>query len=280
MGIALLLLIASLLIAGLAHGIAINRQFFQIKQQPGLHFFDIKTILIIVISFLALSKLIPIWTFDLFTEKFNILNKFFSEPTLKMMSFTLSSLINIYLIYLIAFTQNPNALIETIGLKKEKFFKDVKNGLFGFILAISTVTSIGILLQLITFWLFGESGNEQSIITYLKSHQDSIGVKLLGFVNIVFLAPALEEIIFRGFIQRSLKKHLSPWRSIIFTSISFALVHFSAEQGLGNIALLGCIFFLSCYLGFIYEKTSSLVSPIVLHMLFNLDGIARIFLTS
>ncbi len=88
-------------------------------------------------------------------------------------------------------------------------------------------------------------------------------------ITIVILAPILEEFFFRGILQNFFKKFLNRWTSIIFTSSIFAIIHFSYTQKLGNITIVGSIFIFSLFLGFIYEKQKSLISPIFLHATFN-----------
>ena len=200
------------------------------------------------------------------------------ESTLLIASYTISSCVNLATLLFIAKIQDSEGLKAVIGFHKKTTLTDIKQGIFTFFLAIFVVTAAGILVQLLTYFIFNESGNEQQIITYLRENQQFLSIKILGLINIVLIAPALEELVFRGGIQKTLRRTFSPRISILIASTIFALVHFSYEQGLGNIALLISIFILSCYLGFIYEKRQTLVAPFIVHMLFNLDGVIRIFL--
>jgi membrane protease YdiL (CAAX protease family) len=279
LGSAIILFILFMLVSGLFHGIALHHQFFTIPKDENERAFSGRAIAYVLIAFILLSKLLPVLIFQLFSNHHRIVGFLFSEPIAKMLSYSISSLLTIYLVYLIGYSQDRQTLIQMIGFKKETALSSIRSGFLTFLLAITAVTAFGILLQLLTFWVFGKSGNEQSIITFLKQHTDSTGVKILGFFNIVIFAPTLEELIFRGFIQRYFRSFLDLKKTIIATSVLFALVHFSLDQGLGNIALLGCIFVLSLYLGFAYEKTKSILAPITLHMLFNFDGIIQIFFT-
>jgi len=277
MSLAITMMIAFLLAAGIFHGIALQHHFFEIEKRKKVACFDSKTLLVILISFIILSRLLPHFSYGIFLKFSRFLNPIVSDPTLKMLSFSISSLVTIFTILLIGYSQNPTGLKETIGFEKPQFFYFLKMGFYTFLLAITTLTFLGILLQIILYGIFSRNGSEQMIITYLRSHPDLLGVKILGFMNIVLFAPALEEIVFRGCIQRYLSFRIQRKYAIIIGSILFSIAHFHLDQGIGNIPLLPCIFVLSCYLGFIYEKTRSLISPIVLHMLFNLDGMIHIF---
>lgn len=274
---AIIIFIGFTLLAGIVHGIALHLDFFKItpknpSPQSG------KLLIFVIICFFLLSKLLPYLILQLFSKNLTIFDLFMSEPTMKMMSYSISSLLTIYLILLMAKSQKKEQLLALIGFQKTTIIPQLKQGAYTFILAMSSVTALGVLLQLLTFFFFKESGNEQSIITYLRDHQQTLGVKILGFMNIVIFAPALEELVFRGFIQNYFRSFTHAKKAILLTSAIFAFVHFSLDQGVANLALISCIFVLSCYLGFIYEKTHGILSPIVVHMLFNLDGISRIFI--
>ena len=88
-------------------------------------------------------------------------------------------------------------------------------------------------------------------------------------VIVTFLAPCIEETLFRGFLQSYIRQYLGPKLSIVISSFCFALFHYSSEQGLANISIIGSLFSLAFFLGFIYEKRGSLLAPIILHSAFN-----------
>lgn len=80
----------------------------------------------------------------------------------------------------------------------------------------------------------------------------------------VIFASILEEILFRGILQRSLvKKGIKPSYAILIASAVFGAVHGYPWQFLGA-------FLLGTVLGLVYEKTKSLLMPILLHAFNNL----------
>lgn len=92
-------------------------------------------------------------------------------------------------------------------------------------------------------------------------------------ITAVIMAPIFEEIIFRGIIQKGLiNKGVKPWKAILFAAIVFGLVHGNPWQFVGAI-LLGSV------LGIVYEKTKSLLLPILLHGFNNLCSSILIFYT-
>ncbi|WP_345989711.1 type II CAAX endopeptidase family protein [Chryseobacterium sp. Chry.R1] len=83
-------------------------------------------------------------------------------------------------------------------------------------------------------------------------------------ITAVIMAPIFEEIIFRGIIQKGLiNKGVKPWKAILYASIIFGLVHGNPWQFVGAV-LLGCV------LGIVYERTKSLLLPMLLHGFNNL----------
>lgn len=83
-------------------------------------------------------------------------------------------------------------------------------------------------------------------------------------ISTCFFAPILEEILFRGIIQKGLiNKGISPAKAIIISAIVFGVVHGNPWQFMGA-AILGSI------LGLVYYKTKTLLLPIMLHAFNNL----------
>lgn len=80
----------------------------------------------------------------------------------------------------------------------------------------------------------------------------------------VILAPLLEEFLFRGLIQKSIvKTGLNPKVAILISAFIFGAFHVYPWQFVGA-------FLLGLVLGLVYEKTQSLVLPILLHAFNNL----------
>ena len=80
----------------------------------------------------------------------------------------------------------------------------------------------------------------------------------------VIMAPLLEEVIFRGIIQRGLiKGGMKPGYAILIASVAFGLVHGNPWQFVGA-TLLGIV------MGVVYHKTKTLLLPILLHAFNNL----------
>lgn len=92
----------------------------------------------------------------------------------------------------------------------------------------------------------------------------------LWLFNVVFLAPIIEEIIFRGIILRGLLTSYTPIKAILISSVVFGLIHFNVQQ-IPQAIVSGI------YLGFVFYKTKSLSAVIILHSIANLLSLLSLF---
>lgn len=93
---------------------------------------------------------------------------------------------------------------------------------------------------------------------------------LTMFLMIVILAPISEEIIIRGVFIGVLFKE-KPYLGLIISSLLFTFLH-------GPTDVLSFVLYLvpGITLGLAYIKTNWIVTPIIIHMLFNLFGFIAI----
>ena len=89
---------------------------------------------------------------------------------------------------------------------------------------------------------------------------------LTNFFVILIIAPIFEEIVFRGLFYKALKNFTPFIHASLISSIVFALIH-------KNILSFTILFTLSLFLTWIYERTNSILYPILAHSLFNLTTI-------
>ena len=84
-------------------------------------------------------------------------------------------------------------------------------------------------------------------------------------------APIAEELVFRYFLYRGLKKYISAGKATVLVSFVFALLH-------DNFASFGGLFVLSVVLIYIYEKSQNLWTSIAAHGLSNALALAGVLL--
>jgi ABC-2 type transport system permease protein len=78
----------------------------------------------------------------------------------------------------------------------------------------------------------------------------------------VLIAPLCEELIFRGLVYKGLRATLSPARSVVLGSLVFALVHPATA--------FVPVFLMACCAALAFERSRSLLSPIIVHAAYNL----------
>lgn len=79
------------------------------------------------------------------------------------------------------------------------------------------------------------------------------------FFAIAIAAPVVEELLFRGFLQNALAKYVPIWGAIFLSSLLFALVHLQPYAIPGLMSL-------SIAFGYLYHRTGSLRTNIIMHM--------------
>jgi uncharacterized protein len=89
----------------------------------------------------------------------------------------------------------------------------------------------------------------------------------------VVIAPLAEEFVFRGFLYGVLKRYAGAVPALIFSGVSFALIHLHAPSLLP-------LFLLACALTLAYELSGSLLVPMAMHSLFNSVSLIGVFFAS
>jgi membrane protease YdiL (CAAX protease family) len=97
-----------------------------------------------------------------------------------------------------------------------------------------------------------------------------LGLQVLLALVAVAVAPLIEETIFRGLFQTTIRSYLGrPWLAIIVTAALFTSVH-------ENLAHWPALFVLALGMGYSYEKSGSLWRPIFMHAIFNGISVAAV----
>ena len=95
---------------------------------------------------------------------------------------------------------------------------------------------------------------------------DSIAEMLLVIIVIAAVPAVCEEVMFRGYIQKSLGFKVKPFWAALITAIFFGFYHFN-PYGLLPLICLGV------YFGFAAYTSNSLIVPIFLHFLNNFGAV-------
>lgn len=89
-----------------------------------------------------------------------------------------------------------------------------------------------------------------------------MGSGVVSVLVICVIGPVIEEMLFRGIILRGFLANYTVQKSIILSSVLFALYHMNLYQ-------IPVAFILGCFLGWLYARTRSLWPCIVAHISYN-----------
>jgi membrane protease YdiL (CAAX protease family) len=147
----------------------------------------------------------------------------------------------------------------------------IMKGVVAIIIVLPIVMGLATVLHLMTERITGEAPNPlgHEALVALVAGRDSAWFWAKAAL-VVLAAPVIEEVLYRGLLQESLRRHRvlmggSPWGSIIGASIFFTFMHAGAVQWQGLLPL----FVLSMALGCVFARTGRLVAPITMHIIFN-----------
>ncbi len=90
-------------------------------------------------------------------------------------------------------------------------------------------------------------------------------------IQIIFFGPLAEELFFRGFIYKLIRKKYNFWLSAALSSLLFAALHRSSQDALPLLAL-------GISLCYVYERTNNIVSPVLFHIIHNCLNLSFLFL--
>lgn len=151
---------------------------------------------------------------------------------------------------------------------------DLGAGLGWGILSVGVVLTVGVAAQFIAGLILKETPDAlaHEALALLVDREGAMGGwwwLAIGYV--VVIAPVVEEVIFRGFVQEGLGRWLGGrrWVAILGTSVVFALIHIPSVDGQALVPL----FVLSCLLGVVRERTGGVWAGVIVHGIFNAANI-------
>lgn len=154
--------------------------------------------------------------------------------------------------------------------------RDFALGAVIWVVAFPLVVAVGQFSDLLLYIFLQVENYEQVAVHFLKSALSSRLLLPLAMLAVLVVAPAIEEMLFRGFLQSFFRRYFGSKGAIMLAALCFAIFHLSSSQGWGNISLAVSLFTFALYLGFLYERQRTLLAPIGLHMAFNMVSSMRI----
>ena len=148
------------------------------------------------------------------------------------------------------------------------FFVAIVNLLTAWPLMMATITMTVFVAELI--W-GAEYQMQQHQQLEMITEYPQLPLRIMIVFVAVVIAPLIEEMLFRGFVQTTIRSFFnirnSAWPAIAASSVFFAIMH--ADPGHWP-----ALFVLGVCLGYSYEKSGSLFRPIFIHLFFNASSVA------
>jgi membrane protease YdiL (CAAX protease family) len=121
----------------------------------------------------------------------------------------------------------------------------------------------------------GLPDEKQELVGILENTHSGV-LKILFILVATLLVPAAEEVLFRGGLFRFCRTRMPRWVAIASTSILFGALHVQWSAHMGGLASLLPLIVLAATFCIAYERTGSILTPIVAHALFNLNMIVLV----
>jgi len=106
-----------------------------------------------------------------------------------------------------------------------------------------------------------------------------IGAIVALGIAMVIAAPLLEELAFRGLLQRSLTERFGVWWAVVIQAAIFGCYHIAPEFGTANIPYVTALAVTGFIFGLAAMRWKRLGPGIVAHFIFNVFGLIAIVLT-
>ncbi len=92
---------------------------------------------------------------------------------------------------------------------------------------------------------------------------------------VLFVAPFIEEVLFRGFLYPAFNRYMGIYPAIILTSLLFAFAHY--PQIRESYSFMAVIFVLSLVITYVRARTGSTWIAIIMHHIYNLVSVGMGF---
>jgi membrane protease YdiL (CAAX protease family) len=141
------------------------------------------------------------------------------------------------------------------------FRSSIRKGILYGIAAVPPVFLITVVMSILIEHL-GLVAESQPVIDWLINPATPVATRIVIIFCAVIIAPIIEEVIFRGVLFSAVLRNNSFVLSALLVGCVFSLIHFHAPSFLSILVLN--LFFCAGY-----ALTGSLITPIVMHMIFN-----------
>lgn len=158
--------------------------------------------------------------------------------------------------------------LDLIGIRARHLFRPFAAGLLAYVAFIPIFVGLVFVTAAVGRY-GGVSLKPQSHFSLFIGPGSAWGY-LFIIAFIACIGPVFEEIFFRGFLYRALRRKYGIFPAVVSSALFFSVLHF-------NIGTLLPIFGLGVLLAYVYERTGSLIAPVIIHVLQNSIAVAAVF---
>jgi uncharacterized protein len=155
---------------------------------------------------------------------------------------------------------NGISIPHQFGLHRLPTFRVVSLGLWISLGMLAIIVPVALAAGGILKWVGWDPSPQEAIRQFFQAKDGGHLIRLALLA--VVIAPVVEEVLFRGFLQPLLKKSLGPRMALVLTAALFAYVHF-------HVGSFVQLWVLGLALGLAYECTGSLAVSVLVHAWFN-----------
>ncbi len=217
--------------------------------------FRYKKIEIESLKFKKISKISAIVAIISFVGASSLLSIILIDPKIEKIATILEGLIFSTCLFFITYFSNKKNNFFTINNLLDSNLKILRLN-YSFIIISFSLVGFSFLSYIKYFVI------DRGATTLTNELNSNLIVIFLGFFSSVLIGPVSEEFFFRGLIYQSFKL-LGKNYSMVISAIMWALIHPFGIARYTSIIISGIL------LSHMYDKTSSLILPILIHALWN-----------
>lgn len=146
-------------------------------------------------------------------------------------------------------------------------WQKVKQGIATMLIVLPSLTAVGLIWQNLLH-LFGVVIEQQELVDIFAKTHSPVLLTLMILLAVI-VAPVTEEMIFRAGIFRFMRTRTPRWVALLVPALLFGALH-------ANLASFMPLVALGIILSLAYERSGTILVPIIAHGLFNLNTILLI----
>lgn len=176
----------------------------------------------------------------------------------------------IFILGIMLAKQNFARSIKGLGLNPRTILRDIGGAILNYWAILPALYAMVYLTGLFGTYFIGPQFklSQHPELQNLEEFSSSLPLIISIFILAVVIAPFVEELIFRGLLQTTIRSYgFGPWLAIAISSVFFVISHPS------NPSHWPALFALSMGIGYSYEKSGSLFRPILFHVFFNASSV-------